>query len=137
MSLNKRAEILKNIEKLQQKKQALKDKFLEQDQDLERRLQAELDRLSALLASQDSTLKKNVNEERKYNSLKDDVLPFVLQILEENSEPMSVKEISDVLKRKRGVLYQNISVIMKQLMKYDSTIQKVGRGTYTLRRKHV
>jgi len=134
MTTKKRNEILKNIEKLQLKKQILKDKYMEQEKELERQLQAELDKLSALLNKSGEAGRNIIIEEKKYNSLKEDVLPFVLKTLQGASGPLSVKAISDALHSGLGVQYQNITVIMKQLMKYDNSIFKAGRGSYTVRR---
>lgn len=134
MTTKKRNEILKNIEKLQLKKQILKDKFMEQDKELERQLKIELDKLAAFLSKTGDSGRNIIIEEKKYKSLKEDVLPFVLQTLQVASGPLSIKAITDAIQRGLGVQYQNITVIMKQLMKYDGRIYKVGRGSYTVRR---
>ncbi|MDR7318032.1 hypothetical protein [Brevibacillus nitrificans] len=134
MTAKKRNEIPKNIVKLQLKKQILKDKFREQDKELERQLHNELDKLSASLSRTGETGRNIIMEEKKYKSLKEEVLPFVLQTLLAASDPLSVKVISDSIQRGLGAQYQNITVIMKQIMKYDGRIYKVGRSSYTVRR---
>ncbi|WP_289142549.1 hypothetical protein [uncultured Brevibacillus sp.] len=134
MTIKTRNEILNKIEKIQLKKQILKDKFMEQDKELERQLQNELDKLSFLLNKTGESGRNIILEEKKYKSLKEDVLPFVLQTLQDASGPLRLKTISDAIQKELGVHYQNITVIMKQLMKYDGHICKVGRGSYTVRK---
>ncbi|KQN96974.1 Rok-like winged helix domain-containing protein [Paenibacillus sp. Leaf72] len=116
--------IVMRLEEVNSKKRILTEEYLRSTNSLDAEI---IDLTSALkrFSENDSLI-----YEKSYRNVQEEILPKIIEIMKEDTGPMTLRKIFAIMEAKYKITYKNNSNTMKLIMEYDTNIIKVGKGRY-------